>query len=708
MFPRQILAPVRFLIRFLILFQVLLVVPLVGSGFLFAFAQAQEPKQPERQPIAAQADPNAASSHLRPFRVSIVGEQGPTEEPMEPVAFEVLDHAGGLLDKPIYSGTTDERGTSEILLPEQAIGTDAKGQPEVLLRIAEPGMQQRYARWNAGPNETSPPTLTVQLIRGATAVGRLLDSQGNPARARLYVEASAPLHGLRRVRNAPQAEDNIPGWFSIHFTKEQRVDIVAEAEGQGTAALLGVELTLDSPPSNLSLRLGGPGVIRGVVQSAQGAPQMGLVVMLERRVEVGLDSTQALTWAGTNWHPDSPGLLHAVAQTDRQGRFEVLGLAAGSYDLSVLRRDSNLAKREVLTPEPWVANGTTHRLEYFEPNIVLQLMDASGRPYRGPIAGVSPSQEVHGREAATWPKDPKVLVAPSLEGIDGPWAWPEQTRGKDLGEGCLVFPATEGQSYWVGILGGRFAPTFRAVQVPAGGLPSPVDFRASTQRVVPCGTLKVQLELPKGHGRDDGRDCCLWLETIDQGLVLVDWGQHALQAEPVLLPVGSYRVVAEGNRSPGQAWDATPRVLGRAQAIVQIEAGQAREIRLPLDYGSHLALLLRGELDASDLLAMQADEPHEEDTFEGETSSMTGASIRACQGVCKVALFRKQQLPETAAWMCPEVGAPILAWPLDQVQTSELLPSGPYEVRVTLPGGRIFKKPVTLNPGETSSLEIHW
>ena len=671
-------------------------------------AWAEEPIPGERQPIPRT---EKQDTETEVFLVKATPTRGIEQKELGGLAFEVFLAGCKPTDDPILSGTTNPSGEARIELPKSAIEVHANGGREVRLRISEPGWQHRWAKVVRASSEGEPAELRVEPRRGSSALGRTTDPHGKPIFAKLQLR-QVPGESASKLK--PSLEQPFDGWFYVHFQKDQSIDLRAEKKGFGTAVRCNIDLMLDKPVQDLRLQLQSLGVLRGVIETTEGRPQVGLWISARHSAGDNQGSVHSPELKARLWHQDNLGNRIDSVITDRDGRFEITGLAHGKYEVIPRRISYSPFQSDPISGSPVPADGELQRLIFNQPSIEIQLLDSVGRHHSGPIHGsfwkATGGQSTYGK----WLNNPTVLVFPTAKGDFQRSVHYRRPVGHRLGDGLAVFQAEADTSYWVGVFGGGFATHLQLVKVPSEGLPGRLVFQAKAPKAPASGFLKAKVVPPAGHERDTWTTR-LWVETIKECVPLWNFGYHSIAPELISLPPGRYRLVAAGSDhySPHHT---LYRELGRSETIFEIQAGQTTRETLYLPLGAKLALTLEGKWNVEDLSAIEKELAGVEENWLRVTQNTTlkpdyMSKVRQYRAYCQVTIVGKRSQPRYPHWYTDPTSffpRALSSWPLGQEKTSQVLPQGDFEVHVTLPGGRKFKKPVTLLPGETSSLVIDW
>jgi hypothetical protein len=637
--------------------------------------------------------------------------RGKGADPVPGIAFEVVHLGTFFVECPdsltaqrsnetgacVATGSTDDTGVAHIALPAD-VGVDERGSPNVLVRVVEPGYQQRTARaWV--PRGGGVPTARPAVVSGATARGRVVDGGGSPVLAQVRaerwiedVDVGRRLHGQALAIPLPD------GRFELHL-REDLFDVLllADAEGSGTGARLGVDLPLADPPQDLELVVAGAGALRGRVEGLDGRPLGGLSLLV-RHAELDGHPLRAAEPAMSLLRTEGRGRIEVQLETDSDGRFELTGLRPESYVVRAKLQDgSTYGYGTLLTGRPVLAVDAEILLHFEQPQLVVRLMDAEGRPWSdGRIVAATDEHELG------WFVSPSVAVYPlSPPGTEA------QLRGDSLKAlrslaGELAYSVEAGARYLVAIRGQAFTAPAREVEVPlAGGSIEVVVHAAPTTA---WGEVVALVDTQRTAG-----DYRISLEDVSTGLRVCDV-DAPLGAVPLQrAPAGRYRLVVEGVAS-GDSWHGTvwtTRNLGRAEVEIDVIAGARVEVPITIGEGARIDLELAGEPDAGDREAVARSEP-----WMLEPQNVAGLPERVASA--SVVLLRPQRGFESVFRLIEITGGSGAGkhlaqnWPLGLRETSQVVSPGTWTLVARLPGGREVAAEVVLRAGETTPVRLEF
>jgi len=602
-------------------------------------------------------------------------------------------------DPPVYSGRTDAEGEARFELDARRLHPREGELAPVLVRVVEPGFQQRVGSLWAAKDEPGVLACTVMAIPGATARGQVVDPQGVPVGAdvRLYG------WGQGQLDNLAVAERLAGGGFELHLG-ESVTDgqLLAEAGPHGTGALRDVALPLEDPPQDLRIVLHGEGSLAVRIEDTGGAPAAGVDVLVflaslddERGSFVAREPDSSLRRA------EGLGRTWVTGQTDSAGRLDARGLRPDAYVVRASTGQGTVSGYPLLlTPQPVSADGRELVLRLAHPSLLVRLLDSEGRPWPGP-APEPESRRARKEREARWPVQP-VARAFACEARAGePCAAGEELAGKFLADGEVVFEVEDGARYLVLAQGPGFDGVPREVEVPEGSGPVVVELRA--RELGEPGTLALRVvhdgaELVGGYG---GTTFELRLESLELATPLLRLDSEGRAPFLLCAPAGRYRAVVAGRASTNSHHGTLtgPRSLGEATAEVVLVAGVTQELTLALDQGARLEVTLAGEIDATDLAAARARAPaiesaaeyaelaREAELFLVDPGRPREPVVHVIQGGIMGAFLRR-------------------TWRLGTTEVSECLPSGRHRLVARLPGGREARAEVELLPGTTSAVKL--
>lgn len=185
--------------------------------------------------------------------------------------------------------------------------------------------------------------------------------------------------------------------------------------------------------------------------------------------------------------------------------------------------------------------------------------------------------------------------------------------------------------------------------------------------------------------------------VLDEAGGLVDEWETYLGPPRFELPPSRYEVVASGAYPSSTHGEYVgPRTLGRARAWVDVLSGGDHRVELSLDVGAWVELTLIGVATDEDRQAVLREHsgycaayPEEVD----DLTSLAKVELR-CGG-------RNVWLPRVNKWNRRRA-----QWVIGRTDTSDMVPTGTYELVAVMPSGRRASRMVELCPGETTAVQL--
>lgn len=638
---------------------------------------------------------------------------GKDAEVLDTLAFEVLRVAGVAPDVPeafgrrvgvetgavVTTGVSDAQGVARVELPGD-VGLNERGAPNVVVRVCDPRYQQRTARPRIPHGGGTAEALLVTQ-HGATARGRVLDANGDPVQARVVAQRWYDFPFGRQLRDVVAAQPLPRGAFELHLREDQfGVHLIAQAEGIGTAALAGVDLPLASPPQDLRLVVIGEGALRGRVEDEAGRPVSGLQLLV-RLAELDASPDDALESAASLRRAEGRGWTEVRCASDGDGRFDLRGLRPEPYVVRAnLRSDSPYGYGTVLTQRPVLAVDGEVLLRVAHPHLVVQLLDASGKPWSGAGAEVGRASRASG-----WPASPRVLVYPCSPAGSDPEPRDNALDSRVVAPHLLTFAVERGARYLVSVRGESFTAAPSVVDVPPDAGRVELEVRAEPPRgwgvVIPRVIAATPQQSASGH--------VVFLEDPDTGLRLVEQERYGKERDRIRAPAGRYRLVVEGvaDLDFHHGTLMTQRDMGRTEIEIDLRAEEELEVPITLGDGARIDLELVGESNAADLAG--ALRIH---TWLHAPEYAKHVPERAASA--RVVLRRPRRGLESVHRLVEETGTSAAGthlssdWPLGLRETSQIVSPGAWTLVARLPGGREVATDVVLRAGETTPVRLEF
>ncbi len=686
-------------------------------------ADAVEPVSPAAAPAGAEAEPAALDARVREVvaaptqseapvaesvavRVVAAGSYGRDAERFPGVAFELLvDGDGDGSGTIVHAGRTAEDGTAEVEL--------ALDDPAALFaQLAEPGYQERRAVARSERADDGARVITLLVRAGATARGRVVDRERAPFGAEVRLMHWVEREGVPALgRSEAVAHALADGRFALHLDEGDLDDgvplaLFADGGDAGTGVLGGLALALDDLPQDLEIVVAGPGVVRGRVVDASGAP----AAALDMRVLLAeLDQPQGSSvlpepLAGRR-KAEGGGRLWVALVTDADGRFDARGLRPERYVVRARRAGGTGGYRDVLTaPGGVLADGAELRLVHSRSYLAVRLLDADGQPR----TGEHPTAEYRRYRAfgapSEWPQTPSVLVARCLARMDEATVDGAALEGAVLSRSEVVFELSEPGRYVVGAIGGGYRGDFTVVDAAPGSGRLEAELRAAPPQELGAAHVRVF------HGNDEidgdfGQPAFrLYLEHVETAAVLLARDERG-SGPPFRFdaPPGRYRLVAEGEDDV-ESYHGTlmrGRELDRVEQEIVLVAGDTIDVQLALGAGARLEVTLEGEPPPVDVTAQGYDES-QRDWHERIARS---ATLRL-----HAPGRRPSTVVRTVEWTGSSAAGPHLTslFELGATSVSQVVPSGRYELVATLQDGRTAMQGVELVAGEALPVTLRF
>lgn len=626
---------------------------------------------------ATHLDAEAESRSAATSQASAEADMGRTASPLSLIVdsgafggvhFELTNSIEDPSRPPMLRGQTNGAGKAELTVDFEPI---AGATLELWVRVREPGLQQHvaaiqwskeYERWIAQP----------RIETGGTVRGRAFDAEGRPVTGQVRMTPSTGI-AERIVGFGPRSLAG--GWFEFHFRGFARGHLTVSSYELGTGVVSDLTLNSLEPSQDLEVELNGPGALHGRIVNPDGEAVRGLQVI----ARLADAPTRAL----------GGGHLETRTTTDKRGFFQLGGLKSARYSLAAGPRHSGGPETQ-LTTVAVVADAPQLELGYPDPRLVVDLIDATGAPWKGATELSTWGWGVFERES--WPKIPTVLVQRcSRTGREGSYAvsgddllWGDASRER------FVFEVTPGETYAVTVIGGPFAGPPQVVSFDAQTRTRRVEVRAHEEMKEAKLEVCVEIAGVERSGREtEGPFFQVAIEDPLTGLRFVT----RERASTFKLPPGMYSVVLEGRSqlSPCYASIREARTMGRTERIVELAPHGKHKLTVPLEVGGTVSILVEGEPSDEDIYRAQRmcssiHSPGAQIWFE-----RAGAAPESVYSIDRDSLYGDLLSPK---------------WALGHRQTAEVLPAGPGILVARLPGGREVRQPLEILSGETHEVEL--
>ncbi len=618
---------------------------------------------------------------------------------------------------------TDEQGKASIVVPPEGCERASNGQVSTAIRVNHEGFQTRYTK-QLNPKRDDPFGMYAtgfRLIEGRSILGYVSGLNEIPDAFNVVYRSGGPDVVVTPIIQRPSycsarhpfpPEGFVhlgPGVFVFHYTKSRTVDFLATVEGQGTAAIHGVDLSLDSPPESVRLHIAGPGVLQGQIVDTEGRPRPSVSVLCSHAS--GEEAHARTGWNCENWSSRTPGILMSGISTDRQGRFKFSGLRAGSYRLSI---DPGCNRSSALRSDYFgllhESDGREIKLVIAQGKIQVNLIDLDGNPV------------LSRRYFTSGPYVPGPVVAISKR-IDTPWGQEFSPSGYlhyNARTGQATAAVQAGQTHWVHIQGDGFEDAQIPVPVDGNGVSTPITVQAKShpsEEPLETGTIQVKVVDEWGDPLGPMDDCWLTIESTQGSIPFpIDTDPTVLRssAGPVVheLPVGRYKLVikgAVGKYIVGSVYH--PIRLGRTERFIQVEKGSNKTYELVLERAGQLLVLLDGSPTDSDKLVAKFDRLSSPNSTWGPGlfENRANAYPWEPESIAKLTLYKKGIPPIPVVHVVSgnyRMNSRCDRWPLNQRIRSDFIPAGDYVLVAELAAGRRVEKKVTVTAGKIQGVRM--
>lgn len=376
---------------------------------------------------------------------------------------------------------------------------------------------------------------------------------------------------------------------------------VVEGASGGTVRSDVIDLATWPTDETLVLRAQGPGVLRGRVVDAAGAPQVGVEVHA-KQVLAGLPWWASRTTA-TGARYEGLGFDHLHVRTDIEGGFELAGLRAGEYHVWAELGGPPKSEVVLLGDGPVRADGVARDFVLERPHLRVFATEG-GLPGPSIMWARSYAPE-------TWPSGLAVSVKALAPGVAEPFA-KGAVPGELLRDGSATFEAEADGRYEIVAYGMDWQPVRRVVELD--GRRGRVDVELAMVRSPGRGVVVLDVVRPDGSGVD-GRDL-LVVTVRDRAtgvelfeVVGVYWMRDEIEWPLALeLPAGELRVEVAGlPELDSHGGVGGPRVHGEAAASIDVAPGSREVVRLELPAVARLQVALEGAPTLAMLEAARAE-----------------------------------------------------------------------------------------------------
>jgi len=650
-----------------------------------------------------------------------IGFDGAVEPAGRAVVLRTEDGAGPVAGR----GRFDGAGRAVVSVPEGALEISGDGRTSLVAIVEGDGVcssAERVALAREGAEEHWRAILRLRpgrllRLRLARAGGAPVDAPLERLRVRYAVDDATwlGLHpnrkGLRLSASRAPLSLRREGAGAYLLSVPDGVEpgaLSLEVDGVGAALLdLDVHVLRADAVVERDVVLEATGAVRGRGVDGRGAPVEDLAVHVVSS-EAGRPAAGSLR-GGADPEPAErariggpAGRLFARARTDDDGRFAADGLALREF-LVLVPGVTVEAERgpfgEIARIEAALAP-EEHVLRFDRAILECEVRGAEGRSVQVEVFDAGPVE-----------RTPRVVLRGY--GRRAPVQAPIRTHRGVPREGARFarFEVPHGRHYVVAASAGeaRGEPRVLSAAAPDDVVRARLDvasFRA-------LASLHVELLVNHDIASSDMGRIGVWVEDPRTGRPHDEAEYRSGWFDPdshvhLRAPEGRVRVVAEGllEIALPHGTVAGARRLGRAEAVVDLVAGEVNEVELRLPRAAHLEVEVRGAPSQADVALEAARVAAGEggDAFEGEGAS-TGAQITLTDTATGRAfpLVRVGRATEGAG---PAGRYAVEHWPLGETHTSIGLPSGVFELNATQATRAPIVRSVTLVPGETTSVAL--
>jgi hypothetical protein len=408
------------------------------------------------------------------------------------------------------------------------------------------------------------------------------------------------------------------------------------------------------------------------------------------------------------------GHLWVTASTDAEGAFAFRGLRRGLYHVRAADGDDTSSGYPILLTERAVpSDGVPLELQLSRPYLAIHVREADGSvPERAIGVHRSDRWRMFGSQEA-WPEEPELLVALSPRdahrggwrgAIEEPVVVGPGEFVVELEDELRLAPELELD---VGLLGGDLPWRPRRILVAPGAGRSDVDLVLPPAE--PPGFLLLDVLDASGTALVEQ----VRVRIIDPatGVVLVDvpcdYTDEKDWPMRIPLPAGGHRLLVEGHpwMDDHHGTIMRHRVHGAHEQALRITAGVETRATATLGQAARLALRVIGLVTEADRAAIRARFGRDVDE----------EYVEFWAPFVTLRLEREGRWPEQPEFARHSMQGTSAAGThlfssvaFGNEETSEPLTPGDYTLVATAPGGRELARPVTLVPGQTLSVTLHF
>ncbi|GEM_PF-2607528 len=624
------------------------------------------------------------------------------------------------LGEPLQLIETGADGQAVVELPWQLVAAPADGKPPWLwVRSQGTGLLNRVASRRAPTEPGESAVLSVSIQPGVVVEGRLLGPNGEPTAGRVDWWSFDD----QGVTSGYVGKAGADGLFSGELIREGTHGLLAQGQAAQDAFLVSAindaalqlgtgfsklfEVRFDEAVPFIEVQVFGPGVLRGRIVDAAGAPAAGISLLA---VVAALDneaSDTAIPYSRTrDIDREGRGQARVYMVTDNDGAFEARGLRDDLFN--VRAADDQLSTSgfpRLLTPQPVPSHGEPLEFQLSRPHLAIHVTQADGSPPPERFRALR-MQRSHS-DIDEWPDTPGLLVTLGWEDVPVGDRIGGYLKARATGPGEFTVELDDDVSVVVGVLGGDLPWRPQRVDVPPGAGRVDVDL-VMPEPAIP-GTLV--LDVVDSAGEPVVRQLRVRVSDTTSGVTLVDkpfdfphTGDWPLRLS---LPEGEYDLLVEGH-----PWFDTRhgslmrrRVHGKHEQPLLITPAQELRVTASVSDGARLSLSAHGLPTAADRQGVRDWDPRE-DTVE---------YVEYWARYVEVHLEREGRWPERVEFpKYTEDGTPavrgrlISGIGLGSEGVSEMLSPGEYTLVATTQGGRTLRRDVLLIAGQTLTVTLRF
>jgi len=639
----------------------------------------------------------------------------------------VLDSATGDV---IASGTSNLSGKVPLTVPRDLFTLAAAERQRFLAVVHGAGIRGHAKPIFHGAIAMRERRLErLDVATGASFLVRFVDAEGQPHVGELdraaisaehgSIEARRPLYrsresalALRSGRSgvvALGAGVHLVSWDGADAPRRLHFDV----PGAGTGALDIARAEQGGESwTPRDVVLGGDARIAGCLVDGRGDPLADVPV-----VATWTESSRPGDVAGSGWRPawperDDPraGRFFAEVRTGADGRFAMSCMEVREFVLYVSNPMASEWGREWRECARVRAGGGSEDVEIVRPSGKIHV-DVRGRE------GAEVALELYGAtefDGTTWVSD-----ADAWTGVNRPDRVEVVTLEGGRARRTLLVPGARPYVVVASIAGESFQSRSVSLEGVDGDADVTLDLTDAR------GTGEVVVTVRGGGAELHPTEFVAYAVDVETGApVGLHRGHgdevgpaHAFdlvferrEGNPLIIrdvPAGPARVVAEGSRHGTGFPLPVTRELGRAEAVVHVEAGGKHEVELELGPGGFLEVEVRGAIRLADQEALERRTGWFEDPGLAQvlTQGYLGARLTLHDPPRRISIpIRRVGVREIRA--VNEGSAHLSQWPLGETHTSTMLPAGTYVLEATQVTREPVRMPVTVTPGEATRVIV--